>query len=98
MQVTAVGHRVRSAKRVGSAARHSSLSAEWTRNGVKLGHNGYRDRRDLRPRGCSHGFLVSAAVDQRAVVSLRFVLDRFGVQAEEDEKARTVGAAVSLRI
>src|SRR5437879_835130 len=40
MQGTAVSHRVRSAKRVCSAARHSRLSAEWTRNGLKLGHNG----------------------------------------------------------
>jgi len=98
MQVTANSHRVRSAKRVCLAVRHSSLSAEWTRNGVKLGHNGSALAEACDPRGCSHGSSISAAIDQCALVCFRFVLDRFRVQAKENEKARIVGAAVSLRI
>src|SRR5216684_4960857 len=53
--------------------------------------------RGLRPVGCAYGFLIPTAVGQRAVDAVRFVLDRFRVQAEEDEEARIMEPAVPLR-
>src|SRR5690348_15312352 len=58
---------------------------------------GWRRGRGLRPGGCTRGFVIPTSMDQRALDSLCFVLARFGVQAEEDEKARILGPAVSLR-
>src|SRR5260370_24103012 len=55
-------------------------------------------RRWLRPGGCARGFFIATAVDQRALDSLRFVLDSFRFRAEKDEEARIVGPAVPLRI
>src|SRR5258708_23996174 len=98
MQVTAVSHRVRSAKRVYSAVRHSSLNAESTRNGANWGTMVIGRRRGLRPGRCACGFFIATAVDQRALDSLRFVLDSFRFRAEKDEEARIVGPAVPLRI
>src|SRR6266852_4625895 len=46
----------------------------------------------------TYGFLIAAAVDQRALGAVRFVLDCFGVQAEADEEARILEPAVPLRI
>src|SRR5712671_5519891 len=87
-----------------SAVRHSSLSAEPARNCAKLWHSGggiqagcTSTRRLDYTRGCVHGFLVAAAMDQRALGSLRFVLARLRVQAKEDEEARNMAATLSLR-
>src|SRR5229473_4453921 len=54
-------------------------------------------RRGLRSIGCARGFVIAMAMDHRALASVRFVLDRFRVQAEEDEKARIMEPAVPLR-
>src|SRR5260370_5110746 len=96
MQVTAVSHRVRSAKRVYSAVRHSSLNAESTRNGANWGTMVIGRRRGLRPGRCACGFFIATAVDQRALDSLRFVLDSFRLRAEKDEEARILGATAPL--
>src|SRR6266436_2549110 len=103
MWVTAVNHLLYSERGVCSAVRHSSLSAESARNCAKLWHcrAAYRPvalpHADLITLEGAYGFLIPTALDQRAVESVQFVLARFGVQTEEDEKARIMGTAVPLR-
>src|SRR4029077_5634430 len=48
-------------------------------------------------RGDARGFLIATAMDQRAVVPVRFVLADFRVQAKENEAAGNLAATLALR-